>query len=192
MQTKLSRLVAAAAISMALVPATSTAQPSTLEGRIVHVEDGDTVVLLDANRVQHKIRLADIDAPETCHRQRDPACTRKPGQPFGDKSRQALEALIKGQQAVARCRGAVNPGRDDRQVCFINVGASGGGQPESVNYKLVKQGMAWVEPRFAKDPLLHAIGADARAKRIGLWSMPNPIEPRDWRGRCWAKGDCPQ
>ncbi len=164
---------------------------STLEGTVVHVEDGDTVILLDAARTQHTIRLADIDAPETCHERHDPTCRRRPGQPFGDKARLALAGIAKGHRATAVCRGAVNPGRDDRQVCVLNVDRAGQAV-HSVNYELVRLGLAWVEPRFARDPQLFALGDDARRRRVGLWSMPNPIEPRQWRSQCWTEGRCPQ
>ena len=40
------------------------APAETLTGRIVGVSDGDTLTLLDAKQVQHKIRVAGIDAPE--------------------------------------------------------------------------------------------------------------------------------
>ena len=40
------------------------AQAETLSGRVVRVTDGDTIVVLDASKVQHKIRLTGIDAPE--------------------------------------------------------------------------------------------------------------------------------
>lgn len=36
----------------------------TLTGRVVAVADGDTVTVLDSNNVQHKVRVAGIDAPE--------------------------------------------------------------------------------------------------------------------------------
>ena len=35
-----------------------------LRGKVVGVSDGDTVTVLDAERHQHKVRLAGIDAPE--------------------------------------------------------------------------------------------------------------------------------
>jgi endonuclease YncB( thermonuclease family) len=35
-----------------------------IAGRVVGVADGDTVTVLDDRHVQHKIRLAGIDAPE--------------------------------------------------------------------------------------------------------------------------------
>lgn len=39
-------------------------QAELISGRVVLVADGDTVTVLDANKVQHKVRLAGIDAPE--------------------------------------------------------------------------------------------------------------------------------
>ena len=39
------------------------AHADTLRGKVIHVADSDTVTVLDANKVQHKIRLAGIDAP---------------------------------------------------------------------------------------------------------------------------------
>jgi len=44
------------------------------EGRVVAVADGDTIVLLDLDKHQHKIRVNGIDAPE-------------PKQAFGRRSR---------------------------------------------------------------------------------------------------------
>jgi endonuclease YncB( thermonuclease family) len=42
----------------------STAYAVTLTGRVGGIADGDTITVLDAERHQHKIRLAGIDAPE--------------------------------------------------------------------------------------------------------------------------------
>jgi endonuclease YncB( thermonuclease family) len=52
----------------------------TLEGRVVRIIDGDTLVLLDANNTQHRIRLSGIDTPER-------------GQPFGKRATQNLARL---------------------------------------------------------------------------------------------------
>ncbi|MBI3866041.1 MAG: thermonuclease family protein [Planctomycetia bacterium] len=48
-----------------------------LTGKVVHIADGDTLTVLDADKVQHKIRLHGIDAPEK-------------GQAFGTKAKEAL------------------------------------------------------------------------------------------------------
>ena len=37
---------------------------STLQGKVVHVVDGDTITVLDVKNTQHKIRLQGIDTPE--------------------------------------------------------------------------------------------------------------------------------
>lgn len=57
------------------------ASAETIVGRVVGVADGDTVTVLDAQRVQHKIRLAGIDAPEK-------------SQPFEHYSKEPLSELV--------------------------------------------------------------------------------------------------
>ena len=47
-----------------LLAGISYAHPADRNGRVVSVADGDTVTLLDAQKVQHRIRLSGIDAPE--------------------------------------------------------------------------------------------------------------------------------
>lgn len=59
--------------------------PTNFAGRVVAVEDGDTIVVLDDGSGTHKIRLQGIDAPEG-------------GQAFGDRSRQTLSEIVFGQQ----------------------------------------------------------------------------------------------
>ncbi|WP_296947344.1 hypothetical protein [uncultured Dysgonomonas sp.] len=59
-------------ILLFLFPILLSAQ--TLKGKVVCVSDGNTVVLLDADNTQQKIRLHGIDAPEN-------------RQPYGDKSK---------------------------------------------------------------------------------------------------------
>lgn len=43
---------------------TSTALADVYTGRVVAVADGDTVTVLDTAKVQRKVRLAGIDAPD--------------------------------------------------------------------------------------------------------------------------------
>lgn len=56
----------------------------TLKGKIIRIFDGDTVVLLDGDNTQHKIRLHAIDAPEK-------------KQPYGNKAKEHLSDLIAGK-----------------------------------------------------------------------------------------------
>lgn len=40
------------------------APANALEGKVVGVQDGDTLTILDSTKRQHRIRLAEIDAPD--------------------------------------------------------------------------------------------------------------------------------
>ncbi|MES2922122.1 MAG: thermonuclease family protein [Verrucomicrobiota bacterium] len=59
---------------------------------MVRVIDGDTITLLNADKVEVKIRLNGIDAPES-------------NQAFGAKSKAALSALIFGKAVIVHRRG---------------------------------------------------------------------------------------
>lgn len=56
-----------------------------LIGQVVKVIDGDTIIILDANKEQLKIRLSGIDAPEK-------------NQAFGNVSKQSLSEMVVGRQ----------------------------------------------------------------------------------------------
>ncbi len=51
------------------------------DGRVVGVADCDTITVLDGDKVQQKIRLAGIDAPEK-------------KQPFGNRSKKSLSGKV--------------------------------------------------------------------------------------------------
>ena len=57
-----------------------TCHAATIDGRVVSVADGDTITVLDADKVQHKIRLAVISSTieKACIR---PALKTKPKRP---------------------------------------------------------------------------------------------------------------
>ena len=59
--------------------------PPKFGGRVVAVEDGDTIVVLDNANGMYKIRLQGIDAPEG-------------EQAFGDRSGQGLSEMVSGKQ----------------------------------------------------------------------------------------------
>ena len=55
-------------------------------GKVIGITDGDTLTLLTPDKQQIKVRLAEVDTPES-------------GQPFGNKAKAALSALAFGKQA---------------------------------------------------------------------------------------------
>jgi endonuclease YncB( thermonuclease family) len=127
-------------------------------GRVVGVADGDSITVL-RDREPVKVRLADIDAPERA-------------QPFGNQSRQALEALVKGQEVRV-----VERGRDRFHRILGKVYRG----ELDVNAEQVRQGMAWVLRQYARNATLDSIEAEAREQKRGLWRESGPVPPWEWR-----------
>lgn len=94
----------------------------SVDGRVVGISDGDTITVLDRQKVQHNIRLAGIDAPEK-------------GQPFGNASKKRLSALVFDRRVEARCHK-----RDHywREVCKEMRGATVIQDTPEDFYKFVK------------------------------------------------------
>ena len=63
------------------------AHADTLTGKVINVDDGDTITVLDDTNAQHKIRLTGIDAPEK-------------RQAFGNVSKQRLADMVAGQSVA--------------------------------------------------------------------------------------------
>lgn len=151
-------------VSLLLLPILFFAHISTadaaLQGRVVGVADGDTLTILDEHKQQHRVRLAEIDAPES-------------NQPFGNRSKQLLSNLCYRKQAEVR-----NIGSDRYQRVVGTVYCDG----EDANAELVRQGLAWVYIQYARvgSPLF-ALEQEARNAKRGLWSDPNAAPPWEWR-----------
>lgn len=146
----------------------SSAMADTITGKVVSIADGDTLTILDEARVQHKVRLAQIDAPETSHGKN------KPGQPFGNDSKQSLAQLTFGKMVTASCGDADRYGRS---VCGISVDGI------DVNREQVQRGMAWVYRRYAHDTTLYRAEDDAKREKRGLWRLEDAVPPWEWRKR---------
>lgn len=131
----------------------------TFTGDVVGVADGDTITVLDADKVQHKIRLAEIDAPEKA-------------QPFGNRSKRALNELVHGK--VVR---VVEHGHDKYKRTIGRVYQG----DVDVNAEQVKQGLAWVYRKYSKDATLSPLENEAKAQRLGLWADAEPVPPWTWR-----------
>ena len=141
------------------------AQAETLTGRVVRITDGDTIVVLDDSKAQHKIRLQGIDAPER-------------GQAYGTKSKEHLSGLVAGKTVV------VDYSKYDRyQRILGKVLVSG----EDVNLEQVEAGMAWHYKKYQgeQSPSDRVKYSDAeraaRRLRLGLWQDSNPVPPWDYR-----------
>ena len=152
-------------IILLLLLTSSRVQADTLTGRIVGVSDGDTLTLLDTENIQHKIRIAGIDAPEK-------------RQPFGDRSKTSLSALTYNRTAEADCR---KIDRYQRNVCVVFVGG------KDIGLEQIEGGMAWWYQQYAREQTRQERSdyehAEFQAKlhRDGLWNSHSPTPPWEWR-----------
>ncbi len=142
-----------------------TANAETITGRVVSIADGDTITVLDAAKVQHKIRLSGIDAPEK-------------KQPFGNRSKESLSEL-----AFDKTVNVETTKRDKygRQIGKVLVNG------QDVNLVQVERGMAWFYRQYQReqspnDQRLYEAAEDAaRAGKRGLWRDADPVPPWEFR-----------
>jgi len=137
----------------------------TLTGRVVRVTDGDTIVVLDDNNSQHKIRLQGIDAPER-------------GQAYGTKSKEHLSDSVAGKFVVVEYEK-----RDRYERILGKVLLSG----EDMNLEQIRAGLAWHYKKYQNEQtpsdrdLYSEAENEARDAGRGLWHDPEPIPPWEYR-----------
>lgn len=163
-------LVFIIAMLFAFATITYAAQKRSLQGSVMQVKDGDTVMVIPSEGGQGFIcRLYGIDAPETAKRG-------KAGQPYGDEAARELKKLILGQDVTVETTGSKTY---KREVCLIKKNGM------DINLEMVKRGYAFAYIQYLKRPhasiYIEAEG-EARAKRLGLWKdSTNPTPPWEWR-----------
>jgi endonuclease YncB( thermonuclease family) len=143
----------------------SPAFADEVRGRVVAIADGDTLTILDANKDQHRILLAGIDAPEK-------------NQPFGNQSKDNLSRLVHSKAVVADC---YKIDRYQRRICRVHL--------DGVDIPLaqVTSGLAWWYRTYSSEqtPVERADYERAEASAVaahgGLWGETNPIPPWEWR-----------
>jgi endonuclease YncB( thermonuclease family) len=130
-----------------------------LVGKVVGVHDGDTLTLL-VDQTQYKVRLDGIDAPEL-------------GQDYGTRAKQALSKAAFGKTVRIETHGQDKYGRTLGEVF----------DRESINLRLVREGMAWHYIKYSKSADLANAETQAREKKSGLWADANPIPPWEYRAK---------
>ena len=140
-------------------------QADILTGRVVRVTDGDTIVVLDSAKAQHKVRLTGIDAPE-----------RK--QAFGTKSKDHLSDAVAGKFVV------VDYSKRDRYQRILGKVLL---NEEDMNLGQVRAGLAWHYKKYQKEQtsadrkLYSESEIEAREAKRGLWHDPEPMPPWEYR-----------
>jgi endonuclease YncB( thermonuclease family) len=133
-----------------------TALADTLSGTVVKIIDGDRLVIEDAAKKRHTVRLADIDAPER-------------NQSFWREASRSLAELCDHKSAT------VDWSVRDRHKRYIGYVTCEG---KDANAEQLKRGMAWASPRATKPTSpLYELETYARLRRIGLWADESAVPP---------------
>ena len=127
--------------------------------KVIAVIDGDTVKVLNEKKQQYKVRLANIDAPES-------------RQEYGTKSKQNLNNLIYGKTIFLDGNQYDQYGR---KISTIYLGKM------NINKKMVYDGYAWAYRKYLKDNSYVLLEEYAKKNKKGLWKGRNPIQPEKWR-----------
>lgn len=154
-QSSAQRLLAGAALAVISLGS----QGAALSGEVVAITDGDTLTVRSEGGEQLRVRVAEIDAPES-------------QQPFGAASKRSLSDLCFNVRAEIRPQKTDRYGRTVARVTCRGKDAS---------EHQVHSGMAWVFERYASDRNLFRLQDDARAANRGLWSERTPVAPWEWR-----------
>ena len=135
-----------------------------LEGRVVSVSEGDTIIVLTQDERQVKIRLYGIDCPES-------------KQPFGNRATQATSDAVFGKDVIVQ---PIDTDRYGRTVAIVLMPNG-----NSLNEQLVRDGLAWVYRQHCKleDVCAHLkeLEQAAKGEKRGLWADKNPVPPWEWR-----------
>ena len=143
-----------------LLVVTTAASAASFSGKVVGVHDGDTITVLTVAKQTVKIRLFGIDAPES-------------KQPFGNRAKQELSAIVFGRHVRVEVETKDRYGRTVGRVSAADV---------PVNMEMVRRGFAWWYRSYAKkDAGLATAEAEAKNARRGLWADKSPVPPWEFR-----------
>lgn len=141
-----------------LLTITFAIESKTLKGKIVKVSDGDTVILLDSDNTQHKIRLDGIDAPEK-------------GQAYGNKATDYLANLIAGKKVKVEYQKIDQYRRILGTIYYDEM---------NINNEMVRAGYAW-RYYYNKNKHLLELQNEAKGAKRGLWKDKSAIDPYQYR-----------
>lgn len=133
-------------------------QAESFSGKVVGISDGDTITVLHENTPQ-KIRILGVDCPEKT-------------QPFGTKAKDFAASIIFTETVY------VDYDKRDRYGRILGNVFIGG---ESLTEKLLESGLCWHYVQYSQDEALQAIEDRARERKIGVWSMKDPVPPWEFR-----------
>jgi len=128
-------------------------------GNVVGISDGDTITVLQPDKTQMKVRLAEIDCPEK-------------KQPFGNKAKEALSEKIFGKYVKVEWTKKDRYGRVIGKV-YLNG--------RYINKEMIEEGWAWHYTDYSHSPEMAEAQECAKNHKLGLWADKHPVPPWDFR-----------
>ncbi len=145
--------------------------------KVVGITDGDTIKCLTSDKKQIKVRLYQIDAPES-------------KQAFGSKSKQALSNLVFNKDILLELHGKDKYRRTLGTIYFSqqvecrdhpSFGYCVNPKGYDINLEMINQGMAWYYPFAKKNKQYKQAEEQAKKKKVGLWADKTPVAPWEFR-----------
>jgi endonuclease YncB( thermonuclease family) len=149
---------------LCIAPSSSPQASRYLNGKVVRVLDGDTVLVdIDGRKTWLEIRVYGIDCPEQAWPERWPA------QPQSEQAKTLTARLVLERKVTVRLTGDKSY---HRQVGKIFVDG------QSLGRELLRAGLAWWNKKYAPHDLdLARLEATARRARKGIWAESKPVAP---------------
>lgn len=137
-------------------------------GKVVGVDNGDTIEVLHDGKGE-KVRLYGIDCPDI-------------KQDFGQRAKEFTSQYVFGKIVEVEPVATDHYGRTVALVYFNN---------NSLNEAIIKSGFAWAYKKYSVKPQCAEwifFELQARVEKLGLWSMPNPTPPWEFRHKNKVSG----
>lgn len=130
-----------------------------ISGKVIHIKDGDTVVVLLAGNIQKTLRLAEVDCPEN-------------SQPFGKNAKQFTSSQIIGKEINYIITDIDRYGRTIAKIYYDR---------KYLSAEIIKAGFGWWYYKYSNDKSLGRLQNQAKSKKIGLWQDASAMAPWDYR-----------
>ena len=132
-------------------------------GKVVKVIDGDTVDILTPKKQKIRVRLLDIDAPES-------------RQAYGNASKKYLASLIAGKSVFVK---------ENKKDIYQRTLGTIYLEQININAKMVENGFAWAYryKGVVNNNNMLKLESKAKQNKKGLWKDKHPIAPWEFRYR---------
>ncbi|RYH72185.1 nuclease [Flavobacteriaceae bacterium 144Ye] len=148
-------------IALLIVIITQTQLPAQnfIYGKVVAITDGDTFKLLTKDSTLIRVRVANIDCPES-------------KQPFSQRAKQFTSSAVFDKQVEIKI---IKNDRYGRAIAYVLY------NDKNLSEELLKAGLAWHFVKYSNDESLQSLEDKAKQDKIGLWIDSKAMAPWEWR-----------